>query len=1120
MNKLSKAVLGGFVSTLALAASGGLAQAQEVAVANDGAVAEEEAVIVVTGTRLSRDPNATAPSPIVTISTEDLRAAGVDDVTDVLREVPALVSSGTVADSIERGGGGIGQATLNLRGLGSARTLVLVNGRRHVSGVAGAQTVDIATIPRALIESVDVLTGGASAIYGADAVTGVVNFNLKQDFDGLEISSQIGISSEGDGRTVAVDGVWGRNFAEGRGNISIAGSYTRSDEIKTGARDWSRDNFAATAGLTYAHPDRRFQQGDIDPATMPNFASRFSQAAGRYEYGYAIPTAEQFQTIFGVAPTAAEQALIDRAASAPSNILGRYPTFSISSASGLIARADYSPLTADTDGNGVPDCSDSYIGSVIFRLNFLGGCVVSTPGGGIRPFEDGIVTGATNQLGGDGAPESWNDVSLLPQTERYDINLLSRFEFSPAAEVFTELKYVRTNTFSQPGAPNTFYDQLYIAPDNPFIPAVLQPDADDAGGLIMSRDFYDIPNISRSERDTWRGVVGLRGELTPTIRYQITGNYGRTDNKTTANSVLPDRLFAAIDAVAGPNGPVCASDLDPTRVHPGSQYFPVIPGGFFTFTPGANSGCVPVNLFNGANSVSKEAAEWIAQPTTTNSRLEQIVISGEIVGDTSSFFNLPGGAVQFAFGAEYRKEKSRTRFDPLVLGLLPDGSPAGPAGAFVGELEDCIDPGTGDPTRCAVYDLLAGDTDGDGIPNVRQSLVFDGTTRTLNTQGEFDVKEVFAELSLPILRDVPFAHEFTLGGAARYSDYSTVGGAFTWNVSGTWAPVPDMRFRGTYAQAIRAPNISELFSPQQGAVFRPIDPCNTSAINALLASSDPENVARGQRRQTNCAAAGAPAGYEDPLTARFSGTTGGNPDLREETAKTWTVGAILQPRFIPGLTISADYYNITIEDAIAAVSAQNIVNSCYEAETFPNQYCDLFDRRSDFGFSFLRQTQLNFGRFETAGVDAAINYGFSLGDHRFTLRATGNWTDKVDLFFDPANPSVIDPELGEQGYPEWSGTGSATWSHGAFSLTYRVQYLSEMALAGVEIERVDVEFGPTAIADETFIHDISFAVDVDERFDFFGGVNNFTNVKPYANRVAYPVSPVGRYFFVGARARF
>ena len=1047
--------------------------------------------IVVTGTRLARDPNATAPSPITTVSAGDIRASGEADITEVLREVPALAASSTLADSLERGptaaaGGTAGQATLNLRGLGSNRTLVLVNGRRHVAGVAGTQTVDIATIPTALIETVDVLTGGASAIYGADAVTGVVNFNLRRNFEGIEFGGNVGISDEGDAANYRLEGIYGLNFAEGRGNVVIAGSFARLEELKTGARSFTRDNAQATSGLTYQNPARRFQVGDITDAT-PNFAQRFNRGAGRFPVGFTIPTAAQFATFFpGRTPTPAEQALIDRAATAKPLVLPSFPTFAISSGAGQIYRADFRAFALDVNGNGIPDCQESFIGVT------QGGCYVTEPGGVVRPFRDGIVSTGLNQIGGDGTPETINQVSLIPQSERYDVNLIGRFEFSPAFEVFGEAKYVRSDTFAQPGAPNSFYDLLLIRPDNPFIPQVLRGQATAGGGLRVSRDFFDIPSLSSSDRDTYRGVLGLRGEIAPTLRYEVYANYGRTDNSTTSLSVLPDRLFAAIDVVAGPNGqPTCASNIDPTRRHPGSQFFPVITPGFFTFTPGANSGCTPINLFNGMFSLTPEQVDFVTEPTTTDVRLEQLVVSAQLTGDTASFFNLPGGALQFAIGAEYREEKSNTRFDPLVLGLLPQGSPAGPAGTFVGDI---------DPRK--------------------QRLTFDTTTRVFNTGGRFDVKEVFGELSVPILRQ-QFFHELTVGGAARYSEYSTIGDAFTWNVNGTFAPIRDLRLRGTYAVAIRAPNVTELFSPQQGTVFRPVDPCDVNVIAGLLASSDPAVRGRAQRRQSNCAAAGAPPGFTDPLTARFSGTAGGNPNLQEETAKTITAGAVLQPRFLPGLTISGDYYDIRIRDAIARVSAQDIVNSCYESTQFPNQFCDLFTRGPNFGFTFLRQTDLNFGRFETAGVDANVSYNFRLADYRIALRAAGNWTEKVDLFFNPQDPTFVNPELGEVGFPEWSGSGSVSVGSGPFTATYRMQYLSRMTLLNVERERVLEEFGdPEGFGREMFIHDASVSFDVGREFTMFGGVNNFTDERPYRNALAYPVSPVGRSFFLGVRARY
>jgi len=1075
------------------------AWAQTAPATSDAQPAEGEEVVV-TGSRLKLDPNATEPLPVSSVTADQLRAAGATDVTATLRQIPALISSGTVADSLERGGGGTGQATLNLRQLGSNRTLVLVDGQRHVSGVAGAQTVDVSTIPSGLIERVDVLTGGASAIYGADAVTGVVNYVLKRDFKGLTVDAQAGVSDRGDGATYRIDAAYGLNFAGGRGNITIAGGYTNENEVLLGDRDFTANNGRGNNSTTYSNPARRFQIGDINPTTTPNFASYFrvggpGPRTTRISFGPTIPTTlAAFQALFpGRTPTAAEQALIDRAANSSAFVIGAQPVFGISSNAGLIFRADFARFTTDINNNGIADCNESYVGWTGFGG---GGCYVSTPGGGVRIFQDGIISTSQNQFGGDGAVERTNATSLTPGSERFYGNFRARFEFSPAAEVFVDAKYTRNNTVSRNNY-NTFYDSLLILPDNPYIPAVLQAEANAAGGLRISRDFLDLgPNIQTANRDTYRIVAGIRGEITPHLRYDVTGNYGRTDNKVTqSNSVLYDRLFAAIDVVRGPGGrPICRSDISNVP-YVGSETFPFIEGGFFTFRPGDGQ-CRPVTLFNGVNSVSQEGVNFITQPTTDNFRLTQTVITATVTGDTGGFFNLPGGAPQFSAGFEYRRETSSSRFSDLELGLLPAGSPAGPAGTFIGDI------------------------------SANQQLIFDPSTRTLNTGGAFDVKEVFGELRLPVLKDKPFAYELTVGGAGRYADYSTVGGTFTWNVNATYAPVRDIRFRGTYAIAIRAPNIAELFSPAQGATFRPSDPC------------DLVNRGLNPNRAANCLAAATALGipnpaqflatYNDPLTGRFSGTSGGNPNLRRETATTWSVGSVIQPRWVRGLTMSADYYSIRINDAISAVSAQDIVNTCYDNITFPNQFCALFRRNgpaagpATFGFNFLQQTQLNFGRIETSGIDFSVNYNFNIGaSTKVALGLNGNWTEKVDRFFDPGNPNLVNPALRELSVPEFSGVVSANVSRGPLSLNYSLQYIQSTAAAGViQIERIQAEFGNAGFAPDYYVQNLSVGIEVNKRFSFYAGVNNLTDLQPYISSSAYPVSGVGRYIFAGVRTRF
>lgn len=1081
-----------------------IAQAQDSPADEASSAERDEEQIVVTGSRIARDPNIGSAAPIISVTAEELQRSGTADVVDTLRDVPAL-STSTSSDASIDGvfAEAVGQSILNLRGLGSNRTLVLVNGRRHVSGVAGAQAVDINSIPSALIERVEVLTGGASSIYGADAVTGVVNFVLRDDFEGVQANIQTGLSSEGDAWRINGDLTWGANFADGRGNITISGEYARNDEVQFGDRGFSRDNGIAD---DQGNPALFFQAGDIGGADTPNFNGSVP--------GSLIPTSG-----FGFTPTAAEQALIDRAANAPRRFIARDPRFSLSSAGGVIAPGNFNP-GPDINGNGIADCAESSVGfnsvdnffddAFLGNFGFAGGCAVINADGSVSVYEDGLVTGLFNQFGGPGIPNNFNQNSLIPETERWSVNVNASYEVSSEAEFFFEGKYV-SNTAEFQAQPNTFYDLLAIREGNPFITPQLEPfiasfddlpsfvPAPPGNGLFITRDPADLgPNRNRNEFETWRFVAGVRGDITDHFAYEITGNYGKFKQVSLdRNRVIMDRFFAAIDAVSGPGGaPICRSDIDPTP--PATTPFGIPAGdpGFFTFNPGDGQ-CRPANILGGVGSISQEAIDFITTTTVNQFELEQMVFDVIFTGDTGAFLELPGGPIGFAAGFEFREEISKSTFDPLEIGIIPVTT------AFANE---------GDLLRDLGF--------------AQNALVFDPASITNNTGGEFTVYDVFGEVRVPLLAGVPFAETLEVSGAARYSNYSTVGSTFTWNVGGLYAPSRDILFRGTYARAVRAPNINELFNPPQGAFFRPVDPCDAGNL-----SSAPDPALR----QANCNAifgqlnfdptfGSGTYSYVDPLTARFSGSISGNPNLQEETATTWTVGAQITPTFIPGLVVSVDYYNIEIEDAINTVASQDIVDNCVDSASIDNQFCPLVDRNpANGGFSFLRQTSVNFARQETAGIEAALQYGFDLGEHGFTLNASGTWVDKLNNFFDPSDLTFIDPELGELQRPEWAARGALTWDWKGLSLTWSTTWLDKQGLRSVEIEDVgntgdDLFSFANGIASDTFIHDVAFGFEATEQFEVYGGVNNVFNRKPFITEQAFPVSPVGTFFFLGVRA--
>lgn len=1111
-------------------------------------LAQEDALeeVVITGSRLQRS-NMNAAQPVSTISAQDLNNSPSVDVAEVLNDNPTLLSSVTSNNSLDSEPNNVGSAdnvggsALNLRGLGYNRTLTLVNGRRHVAGIEGTSSVDVSTIPSALIERVEVLTGGASAVYGADAVTGVVNFVLKENFEGAEANFRTGLSAEGDAETNSASFLFGQNFADNKGNVVLGVQYDYSAGLREGARDHTANNALWNDDV---NPALRFQKGDIDPATMPNLARFFSfENTGRYPYGLRIPTTSAFNTsfsrAFGAAPTltAAEEALLARpAASAPRAFLpGR--VFSITGAEGIVAIGDFgsaqTPLGSepDLDGNGTPDCLDSFTGynsSLDGAASFgaAGGCWVLQDGKPV-PYKDGLIAGNFNQFGAEQSYIAPNRAFIIPRENKASINLNATYDLTPSHTLFAETKYVR-HEVAFGGGGHQFFDLLYGAPDNPFLPAELAAFANNdgvdfvgPGGLYLTRDPDDWgPNVAKNERDTMRFVAGLRGDIGDTgFTYELSANYGKFERTMKRpEEMITDRFFAAIDVVTDPatGQAVCRSDLDPTA-YPRTTPFDIptyvgegAPSPFLTFTPGDGS-CKPANIWGGRGSVSQEALDFMTYTRTVQDEIEQTVFSGFVSGDSEAWFSLPAGPISFAVGGEWREEQSAQTFDAYDRGVIQ----------VAGVTADGIVHKPGDLSSAL---------------GITAALGGDPSTALANSSASYDVWDMFAEVEVPLLAGLPFAEELTLETAVRRADYSTFGTNTTYKVGGVWEPLSGYRVRANLSEAVRVPNLFELYSPQQGARFRPADPCDVAQISS---AADPA------LRQANCVqnlqALGVPAdklfdgsgnyAFVDPLSAGFPGVIGGNANLQPEEATTKTVGFVIQPDFLQDLTLTVDYWQIEIDQAISEISAQNIVDSCYDSPSINNPFCELIGRVDNpssaqaGGLNFLRQVQLNFGAAVTEGVDFTAGYSFDVGPYTLGLVAGGTKVNKLE-FIEPTNPGEppsIDNELGEARRPEWSGQVTANFMYEDLSLSWTTQYLGEQLLGyedGAEIETAMQNFGPAAFTDEFYTHNLNGSYLFSDQMTVFGGINNVTDEQPFRTEYAYPVSPVGRAFYLGLNYQF
>lgn len=1029
-----------------------------------GAVAQDIEEIVVTGSRISRNSAVDAASPVAVIGGDNIRTSGQSDLGELLRESPALNNSLPANFSAIQDGGttdtDVGLGLLDLRGLGAQRTLTLVNGRRHVAGGQGTASVDVNSIPTVMVQRVETLTGGASAVYGADAVSGVVNFVLRDggDFDGIEVTAQTGMSSRYDSDEHYVAAATGFEWADGRGEMVIAIEGQTNSVVR------SRDRAA------FAGP---YQGNDINQTDQIAALTGTNPAATR---AYVRPTTNPISSPYGV--------------------------FNLSSADGFGAVLD----AANNARDGLPQ---QYIAGTNVPLVQ----VITTPFNGIpRPYNPGVVSNVNQAYGiGDGLQNV--KAAILPEQERYNFNLNGSFAINDSMTFFVESKYAYSNNVDSLAGVD-FNDAIPIQYDNPYISPALQLQIDElaAAGVIpaanpndgsfwgfgASRDSNDDIVLTGNDvdRTTIRIVTGIEGQLDigSGIDYELSYNYGETTvDNVNLNKRIEDRFYAALDSVIDPatGDIVCRSTLDPTAQPPlatnisssGRLRTQTYPSPEFTmtnatgngryveissFTPGAGSPCAPFNPF-GANSTSQANADFVYPDLLDVSELEQNVVFANLSGDTDGLFSLPGGPIGWSAGVEYREEKSAFIVNQLDLDLV-------------------------------TWDASNGNAN-------------------LPISGEFDVLEYFAELQAPILADQPGIEFLEVTGAYRYADYSTVGTNDAWSTGLRYSPGFGLTIRGTLGEAVRAPNITELFSPQQPSFYGfQNDPCSIDNIN----NGSPN-------RPGNCAALGVPAGYDvnDFITAGIPGVSGGNPGLNQEEATTFTAGIVYEPTFVDGLSFIVDYYSIEIEGAIDSLSSVAVSELCVDLPSISNEYCSLIQRDPQGFITYHQSGQVNLAAFELEGVDFGVDYGFELsalglddwGGLDFSLQ--GTHLLGFDEFQDPLDPTIFESRKGEFSYPEWIVNARASWTLGDLTLGWAGRWEESQLLSGISNQQINANplFVDPSQTGDSWVHDFNFNYTFSEKISVYGGLNNAFDQSPYLGTLARPAGPRGRYGFLAVNLK-
>lgn len=488
-------------------------------------------------------------------------------------------------------------------------------------------------------------------------------------------------------------------------------------------------------------------------------------------------------------------------------------------------------------------------------------------------------------------------------------------------------------------------------------------------------------------------------------------------------------------------------------------------------------GCQPIDLL-GVGNISKAALNYVKGFATQNSLQELKTASASVSG---TLFNLPAGPVQLGAGTEYREESSRHIFDPLS--------------------------------------------------NKAQN----GYVQETNTIGRFNVKEAFAEVNVPILSDLPMAEKVSMRAAARISDYSTVGAFWAYNAGLEWKPVEDVMLRGVYAHAVRAPNIGELYAASAAGITAIVDPCN--GIKLTDTSTVAKNCLKNPGIVANANANGGTATFIQTDYQGVPQISQANPSIHEETASTWTFGAVYTPQQISGLEFSVDFYSIKLSDAIASASTTTILSKCYQQGI--QAFCDAISRRAAASLPYSAGSVeqivtglVNSGGAWAKGLDFTAHYTTELGGGMAS--AAVSYTRLLSQAQIPLQGEATDNQAGEVGYPHNKGNITLGYDNGPFGITLSGEFIGESQLDDVWIKN---NFG-TGVnmkyfrIDPVFYTDVNLKYTLADHYEFYFGVKNLFNIDPPPLWAGLPgntgdaqtdsalYDAVGRRFYGGVRFQF
>jgi outer membrane receptor protein involved in Fe transport len=1006
----------------------GPARAQEGAAAEqagDNAAAEEgqPTDIVVVGTRIE-GARVTEALPVVVVNQDKIDAVGAVSGDELIRAIPQMgdvsFNPGNNAQTSNAARGDVG--SVNLRSLGVGNTLVLLNGRRVVThpasqGLSDTGTVPVLSynsnaIPTTGLQRLEVLLDGAAALYGSDAVAGVVNTVLKDNYDGLRLQAQYGGAEGTHLREFQGNILAGKSFE--RGNITVSLEYTDRSALRAEDQD-----FTASADLRPLFAD------------YPAFA------------GSTTPDARATR--------------------------GAWPALMV-------------PVTGGRPRRGTTNLTTA-AGAFTIRPTSLGGCTQALTPDLCLVNTALATTGAFRDLRYDTAVGT----TVMPSVQRYNAFANGHYDLTDTLTLFGEFGYYRSDTTRlQPPVINL--NQIWIPASNyynPFgattingqpnpnrIPGLVNVPAAGLPVLLTTYRFVDTgPQVVKVKGEQLRALLGVRGE-TAGFKWDSAFVYSEASTLDSSVAVRSSALQRSL-ALSTPDA-----------------YNPF------------NGGCLTTLSYGDCTPSSPTALDAITFQLQRRSKTT--LTMGDFRASRADLFALPGGDVGIAIGAEVRRETQRDDRDSAVDGSSP----------FVDAVSGAV----------TISDAAA-------------------VSDNPDTYGKRTVAAAYAELAVPLVSEdmnIPLVRRFDIQLAGRYEHYSDFGSVARPKVAAAWDVFDGFRFRGSFSQGFRAPNLEQV---------------NAVEYARLATSQDFLRCEVDLRagRITSFTACGNNVGYSRRVS--------GNPDLKPEKSTNYNLGAVFEPNFLsPDLgkiSFTVDYWSIRQKGIVGILGNDTAIALDYllrlQGSSNPNVIRDAANADDVAAFAgtgiapvgrittvrdqFINlQPQtvrgLDFGFYWTTPKTDAGRFDFSINATRLLkfARPPGDTVDQLvaaraDGDINAATPLPETQNLIEaNGRPKWRGTASLTWSLGNFQIGAFARYTGAVD----ELAFVDANGNPWRIKSQVTgnlyaqirIRDTA-GIGGDMRWRV--GVRNITNEKPPLSSEGYLGSlynPYGRYWYTSVTTEF